>query len=102
VSYAWFDKDGQPGFVYRYFDASGRLLYVGCTTNMARRAVKHRYERWFKFHTSVTVERYETLRQAIAAETLAIKTENAVYNKKPVFDLYVWWDGVKAYEQAAA
>lgn len=32
-------------FVYRMFDASGQLLYVGCTNNPKRRWYEHRTER---------------------------------------------------------
>lgn len=30
-----------PHYVYRCFDADGRLLYVGCTSNVARRMASH-------------------------------------------------------------
>lgn len=65
-----------PHYVYRCFDATGRLIYVGCTWNPTQRITQHRRGAWWGHQivtTRVTVfpdpiYALERERQAIAEE----------------------------------
>lgn len=39
------DRLAKPHFVYRFFDAAGEILYVGCTHNLHKRMVEHACEK---------------------------------------------------------
>lgn len=73
--------------LYRHFDASGKLLYVGISLNVLGRLHQHRnLSPWFDRIASVTVEKFGTREGAIEAERRAINDENPEYNiaLKPV------------------
>lgn len=75
-------------FLYRCYDADGRLLYIGCTKNVTRRMSLHRRDprskgsRWLR----VSMARYEAegpfidYATARAAEALAIGDEQPLFN----------------------
>lgn len=68
-------------WVYRAFDADERLLYVGCTKNLGSRKADHRKRApWYADAVSWTSVEYPTRAGALAAEALAIDTENPVWN----------------------
>lgn len=74
-------------FVYRCYDAAGRLLYIGCTSNVARRMSDHRSSpnkasRWLRVSmASFTVEGPFPSRTAgLAAEASAIQAEQPLFN----------------------
>lgn len=75
-----------PHYVYRVFDAEGRLLYVGCTVNPLRRARAHRRSDWFMKAATFTllgpfVGRNARTR-AMTAEARIIRDEVPVVNVK--------------------
>lgn len=77
-------KDKNPIFyiVYRYFDADDNLLYVGQTHSFFARLHAHeRNSSWFGLVASVTLERFETEAEMKAAEIVAIRNEESLYNK---------------------
>lgn len=69
--------------VYRVFDASGRLLYVGCTVDFAARLREHSaHAPWWVFHDRVDSTRYTTRGEAAKAEAIAITTEHPRWNMR--------------------
>jgi predicted GIY-YIG superfamily endonuclease len=67
--------------LYRHFDKSGALLYVGMTIGLQGRLKTHaRKAPWFNEVQNITVERFETRDQAITAEREAVRKECPKYN----------------------
>lgn len=67
--------------VYRHFDAEGRLLYIGCTSDLLRRTLAHeRRSHWFDQIAVIKVERFKSVEDAVAAETRAILAERPIHN----------------------
>lgn len=67
--------------LYRYFAESGELLYVGISKTFANRAQQHNQgSSWFHESVTVTLEHFDTRKEALAAEARAIKNEQPVYN----------------------
>lgn len=67
--------------VYRFFDADGTLLYVGCSGAFVTRMEQHRGERdWFTEIALVQVEHHAKRDLGLAAEATAIRTESPRYN----------------------
>ena len=69
-----------PTSLYRLYDVSGRLLYVGIAFDPEARWRQHRPRRWWKDVASKTVVLYGTRREAEAAESAAIRTEAPLHN----------------------
>lgn len=68
--------------VYRLFDASGALLYVGATATKATRLRAHaRRAMWWPEVASHTFVRYPDEASAREAEATAIRTEHPRHNK---------------------
>lgn len=68
--------------VYRFFDTTGRLLYVGSTGDVYTRFRRHAAEAlWWSFAASNRVERFAAITEARAAEAVAIRTEHPLHNK---------------------
>lgn len=68
--------------LYRFFDSSGQLLYVGISNNWISRLHQHyKNAEWFSQVTSATFEHFDTRAEVEKAEFEAIKTEGAIYNK---------------------
>lgn len=67
--------------VYRMYDATDRLLYVGCSVGMARRLAVHQMQtRWFPDVTRMTLVHFTNEDDALAAERMAIETEAPLHN----------------------
>jgi excinuclease UvrABC nuclease subunit len=67
--------------LYRHFDASGRLLYVGVSLSVLHRLRKHRQSsEWFGEIVTITIARFETRAAALAAEKAAVQTERPRFN----------------------
>jgi excinuclease UvrABC nuclease subunit len=67
--------------LYRHYDKSGVLLYVGISLSAFNRLRQHkRNAHWFNDISFVKVEGFETKIAAESAERFAIKTENPLYN----------------------
>lgn len=72
--------------LYRHFDASGKLLYVGISASFMARLCQHSStSHWYWRIAKVEVEHFKTRAHAQYAEALAIRDEGPLYNKaKPV------------------
>ena len=83
-----YDIADRQTMLYRYFDAEGRLLYVGIT--MAPRG-RHRLHDLrsphVKYATHISFEWYPDRETARAAELDAIRSEEPVFNKEGVDEL---------------
>lgn len=67
--------------LYRHFDSSGRLLYVGISKNALARIEGHAGACWYDQIATVTIERFGTREDARKAEQKAIASEGPAYNK---------------------
>lgn len=75
------DLATRPHVVYRCYDAEERLLYVGCTHDIAMRLRYHRRDTaWFGEVESVTSESHPNRVAALEAERQAIVTEKPSRN----------------------
>ena len=66
--------------LYRHYDATGRLLYVGISEAFARRTQEHIFSHWYLQISRIEVERFPTYEAAAEAELRAIKSEQPLYN----------------------
>ncbi len=69
--------------VYRYFDASGRLLYVGSTSTRAIRRAYHSAKDWSADIADERYEDFDDIEDARLAEVKAIFSENPIHNRQP-------------------
>ena len=67
--------------VYRFFDADGRLLYVGKAVDPEWREKGHRRRVWWRDVARKSVEWFDSEDAALAAEDLAIRDESPLYNR---------------------
>lgn len=71
----------KPCELYRHFDKSGRLLYVGISYTAISRLVGHRSNaHWFDEIVRIEIERFQTREAAAKAELEAIKNEKPLHN----------------------
>jgi hypothetical protein len=74
-------KQKRGAELYRHFDASGRLLYVGIARDTMVRLGSHRLQSsWYDRVARVEIERFPTRSAALKAEAKAIRTENPECN----------------------
>lgn len=67
--------------LYRFYDASEALLYIGITNSLTRRLNEHHEDKpWYLNVARVTVEHHPTRAAALRAEKSAIKAERPKYN----------------------
>jgi predicted GIY-YIG superfamily endonuclease len=67
--------------LYRYFDDTGQLLYVGITGDNTKRQSQHRRNSfWFGEIASASFQHFENREAALDAETLAIQAEKPLHN----------------------
>jgi predicted DNA-binding transcriptional regulator AlpA len=82
--------------LYRHFDKTGRLLYVGVSLSAMRRLSEHSgNSAWAASIARVTIEHFQTREQALDAERLAVRAERPLYNIR-LRDLPPKSDPVKA------
>ena len=68
-------------YLYRHFDAEGKLLYVGISLQAINRLAQHRDNaHWFSNIRDVKIEVFESRQDALAAERKAILEENPSHN----------------------
>ena len=73
--------EDQPTQLYRHYDSSGRLLYVGISNNHIARLGQHRdAAQWFHLIDSVKIEHFKSRAEALEAERQAIQNEDPKYN----------------------
>src|SRR5687767_14669939 len=71
----------EPQSLYRFYDAAGRLLYIGITVDVTIRWSSHtRGKPWWKDVVRATVEHHPNRAAVLAAEEAAIKAEKPLYN----------------------
>ena len=68
--------------LYRYYDADGRLLYIGISLNAVARATQHRADKhWWNDVARMTVEKIPgDRRHALEVERQAIRDEGPLHN----------------------
>lgn len=74
--------------LYRFYSATGQLLYVGITANPPTRFKAHRHTKdWWSEVVGITLENYATREDLANAERRAIQVErplhNVVHAKRP-------------------
>jgi predicted GIY-YIG superfamily endonuclease len=81
VSKALVGLPGKPHALYRFFDRTDVLLYVGITMDLPARVGQHQKDKpwWVEVH-HISVEQFESRSAALAAEERAIKEEGPLYN----------------------
>ena len=68
-------------FLYRLYDADGCLLRVGITSSLPRRMAEYAEEAWWWDDvTRKTAQFYTSRKEAMKAETAAIRAEHPVWN----------------------
>lgn len=68
--------------VYRFYDATGRLLYVGCTKDFANRERAHRAgSSWFADVAHVAVTSFADQSDALDEELRALREESPLHNR---------------------
>jgi excinuclease UvrABC nuclease subunit len=76
-----YENEKTPGILYRHFDATGVLLYVGSSLNAISRTSKHRLTvHWYSQIATISLEHFSSRVAAMEAEQLAIKNEKPKYN----------------------
>ena len=96
----WLPDPGRTG-LYRLFDASGTLIYIGIATKPEERIKAHRWEkpkRWRHDIATHSVEWFDTRIEAGIAEKAAIRAELPVHNRRhhPAYDDAPWSSRTKA------
>lgn len=67
--------------LYRFYSATGQLLYVGITSNPGARFKQHQQDKpWWHDVAGISVEQHESRADALAAEARAIAVENPQHN----------------------
>jgi len=67
--------------LYRFYTATGQLLYVGITMNPAQRFKAHKGTKdWWGDVAGITIEHYETREDLAKAEWRAIQVERPMHN----------------------
>lgn len=69
-----------PHTLYRFYDAEGRLLYIGIAVDFLSRWRKHRKRDWWPLVARMDIVSYPNRAAAQSAETRAIKTERPLRN----------------------
>jgi excinuclease UvrABC nuclease subunit len=68
-------------YLYRHFDGSNRLLYVGVSLSAFQRLGQHRnHAHWFEQIKRVEMEQFATRQEALDAERVAIERERPLFN----------------------
>lgn len=71
----------KPHALYRFYDRTDVLLYVGISIDLPARLRKHRREKpWWLEIANITVEPHDSRAEALAAEAVAITEETPLYN----------------------
>lgn len=72
-------------YVYRIYQTSGQLLYVGVTTNLKNRLANHRCKAWWPLgDVYLAIEGPMDMPSALEIEQEAIKEEDPLINGGPL------------------
>jgi hypothetical protein len=74
---------GQDVTLYRLYDRSGVLLYVGITQDWSTRAKQHGSKSWWADVARVSLEEFPGREEAATAELRAIASERPRHNRWP-------------------
>ncbi|MEV1013740.1 GIY-YIG nuclease family protein [Micromonospora sp. NPDC049801] len=89
VSAATLALENQPHALYRFFDRTDVLLYVGITADLPTRLKSHRKGKpWWTQVANITIEPFETRQEALDAEKRAIREEGPLHNDQ--HNPHVW------------
>lgn len=66
--------------LYRFFDRSGRLLYIGITVSPPARFRDHQSKTWWHLVTTIALETHDNRADLIEAEQRAIASEQPFFN----------------------
>lgn len=81
VSAASLQLNDRPHALYRFYDRTDVLLYVGITVDLPTRIKQHLSGKpWWSQVANMRVEHYPTRAEALEAERVAIETEGPLYN----------------------
>lgn len=68
--------------IYRHYDESGALLYLGCTTHIMKRLREHGSRSdWYDQIETITLEHFASREEAFEAEKVAIEKEQPQRNR---------------------
>lgn len=71
-----------PHTLYRLYDITGRLLYVGITSDWNRRRSQHAADKeWWTRVSQIALAELPSRKDALNAERIAIRTERPAYNQ---------------------
>lgn len=76
------EYEDRPHFVYRHYDAAGRLLYVGLTMNPERRPYERGRRPWFDKSVRVDIVGPMSRAEGVKAERRAIADEEPLHNDR--------------------
>jgi hypothetical protein len=84
----------RPHALYRFFDESGTLLYVGITHHPTGRWRQHRGSKpWWHEVRTITLEPFADRRSVLAAERAAIAAERPSWNFETCPHAVIWQHG---------
>jgi predicted GIY-YIG superfamily endonuclease len=95
-------------FLYRLYGDDQRLIYLGIAIDVAARFKQHSKRVWWSRVGAATVEEFATRREALTAETAAIRSEGPQFNIAQAGDragkqspeLEIWADEDRAIRDA--
>lgn len=70
----------RPTFLYRFFDAEDKLLYIGMSYHLENRLDSHRFGKPWDRISRIQIEHFPTREKAAAAEREAILSEGPEWN----------------------
>jgi predicted GIY-YIG superfamily endonuclease len=90
--------------LYRLWDSQERLLYVGISNHWMRRLFEHaKGKGWSDEVVKVTTESFNSREEALEAESVAIRMEGPIHNRKgnprfssPMGPTATEWDHISA------
>jgi excinuclease UvrABC nuclease subunit len=68
--------------LYRHYNVSAELLYVGVSVSTMKRLAQHQHSPWVHDITRIEIQYFENRQDALNAEKRAIKTEKPLFNKR--------------------
>lgn len=78
-------NESDPTCVYIYYDASGKVLYVGITSRGVTRSHEHaRSKRWWDQTAGCHIEHFATRTEALARESFLIAAYKPPYNTQGI------------------
>lgn len=81
VSAAALALSAKPHALYRFYDRTDALLYVGITVDLPARIKNHsRKKSWWRDVHHIAVEQHDTRQEALDAEAEAIREEGPLHN----------------------